>query len=315
MATLWASLQRGLAMQALGDAIAHARSPIRTKENPTMTSKKLALPRPSRRNVPMGRIETREEAFQPRGSGLQANHVAALCDVLERGDVLDPIAVWEDPDSGALVVADGHHRLAAYRQQRQSKPIPVLVFACDYRTAMLIPVRDNAKNRLALSHEDKSNWAWRIVNEGGHSKANIAKMCGVSARTVAYMRAALKKLQDAGEDVPNTWPEAQRAMRGDDPTEWTEADRDEWKRGLVAKADRQFGASLAHLCKQSTEAAAELLERCAGGDLGSILDHLGYGPVDEDGNFFLPQDDEDAPFSGRAILGGIFCSKFLVDFT
>lgn len=247
-----------------------------------MTKTKLSLPRPSRRNVQISQLQTYESEFQPRGAGMAENHVAALADALERGGTLDRMAVWEDPDSGMLIIADGHHRLAAYRRKRWTGPVPVEVFKCDMATARLIPIRDNAKDRLPLSREDKSNWASRLVIAGGLTKAYTAAACGVSERTVAYMRRALKQLGDIDADVPGSWAEAQAMLRGDDPAEWDDDARDEWRRAIIDDADRQFGASLSHLCQRSSEAAAELLQRCAGGKLAEIADWLGYCPASDD---------------------------------
>ena len=72
-----------------------------------MTKTKLALPRPVRRRVSIRKLQTNEAAFQPRGTGLLENHVAKLMDALQRGDELDPIAVWQDPATDGLIVADG----------------------------------------------------------------------------------------------------------------------------------------------------------------------------------------------------------------
>lgn len=262
-----------------------------------MTKTKLALPRPARRNVQISQLQTREGEFQPRGSGLAENHVAALADALERGGALDRIAVWEEPDSGALVVADGHHRLAAYQRKRWTSPVPVEVFRCDMATARLIPIRDNAKDRLPLSREDKGNWAWRLVIAGGLTKAETAAACGVSDRTVAYMRKTLRELNEADMVVPQSWAEAQAMLRGDEPGEWDDDARAEWQRTLIDKADRQFGASLSHLCQQSPEAAAELIQRCAGGKLAVIAEWLGLVPSNEDDEDLNPYDDgSPAPF-------------------
>ncbi len=262
-----------------------------------MTKTKLSLPRPARRSVQISQLQARESEFQPRGSGLAENHVAALVDALERGGVLDRMAVWEDPDSGTLIVADGHHRLAAYRRKRWTGPVPVEVFKCDMVTARLIPIRDNAKDRLPLSREDKGNWAWRLVVAGGLTKADTAAACGVSERSVAYMRRTLKQLGETGADVPQSWAEAQAMLRGDDPAEWNDDARDEWRRAMIDDADRQFGASLSHLCQRSPEAAAELLQRCAGGKLAEIADWLGYRPAsgDDDSNPYDDQWDEGCP--------------------
>jgi len=245
-----------------------------------MSKTERTLPAPARRRIPINQLRTREADFQPRTAGLHANHVAALADVLSRGGQLDPVAVWEDPATEELVVADGHHRLEAYRRQRHIGSVPALVFRCDRRTAALIPMADNVKNRLQLCHTDKANWAWRMTRDGEWSKAQTRDTCGISDGTVATMRRAKKALRDRGESLPDTWERARAAWQNESPSDWTEEQREAWLEELVARADHNFGSSLTHLIKQSPEAAASLLERCAGGQLATVLDYIGFVEAD-----------------------------------
>lgn len=248
-----------------------------------MTTTKRALPRPTLKQVQIKQLHTHEAAFQPRSTGLLENHVARLLDALQRGDALDRLAVWEDPETGELIVADGHHRLEAYRRANVTGKIGVEIFKCDRTTAMLIPIKDNAKSRVSMPEDDKRNWAWRMTKEGGWSKAATVSACGVGDGTVGRMRRIMKKLKKRDIELPEGWKAAQAAERGDDNGEWTHEESEEWRNGLIDKADRQFGASLAYLCKTSPEAAGELLALCAGGRLPLVLDGLGYMKVDEDG--------------------------------
>ena|GEM_PF-2873063 len=61
-----------------------------------------------------------------------------------------------------------------------------------------------------------------------------------------------------GEDIPETWLVARAQANGGNPRDWSEEDREEWIQGMVVKADRQFGASLADLVRRCPEAAAGL---------------------------------------------------------
>jgi hypothetical protein len=126
------------------------------------TKKKGGLPRPVPRKVPVERVLTDEVTFQPRGGGLNEAHVSTLLDVLKQGSEFDPLALWEDPVTGKLTVADGHHRLEAHRRHGKARHIHALVYRCDARTALLIPIQDNAKARLPLTYDDRANWAWRL---------------------------------------------------------------------------------------------------------------------------------------------------------
>lgn len=237
---------------------------------------KRGLPRPAPRKVPVAHILTDEDTFQPRGGGLNEAHVAGLVEVLKQGSHLDPVALWEDPDTGKLTVADGHHRLEAYRRHGKARNIPASVYRCDKGTAFLIPIQDNAKARLPLTYDDRANWAWKLTVEGTQSKATVVASCAISDGTVAFMRRVWRELQARGEEAPKTWWEAQMLHKGSENREWSDEERGAWLQEQVQRAHRQFGAALADLIKRSPEAAAELLDLCAGGRLGIVMDHLGY---------------------------------------
>lgn len=255
--------------------------------NPMTNKKNVGLPRPAQRIVQIDRIKTDEETFQPRGGGVNEAHVTALLEVLRQGSQLDPLCLWEDPATGALTVADGHHRLEAYRRHGKARGVPVAIYRCDRQTALLIPIQDNAKTRLPLSYDDRANWAWRLTVEGELSKATVATSCGVSERTVAHMRQIKRELQGKGEDAPKSWWEAQRLKKGGEYQEWSDEERDEWRKGLVQRAHRRFGAELTEIMKRSPEAAAELLDLCGGRQLESVMDYLGYILADEEEDGFF----------------------------
>lgn len=248
---------------------------------------KIGLPRPVSRKVAIERVLTDEDSFQPRGGGLNEAHVSTLLEVLKQGSAFDPVALWEDPVTGKLTVADGHHRMEAYRRYGKIRHINAVVYCCDLKTALLIPIQDNAKARLPLTYDDRANWAWRLTVQGEQSKAAVVSACCLSDGTVAQMRRVWLKLAERGEDAPRTWWEAQTLHKGDDRQEWTEEQRDEWRQGLVNKAHGQFGAALADLIRRSPEAAADLLDRCGGRLLPIVIDHLGYTRA---------EDEEDALF-------------------
>lgn len=261
----------------------HTLLTCRNIGNPMTTKKKDGLPRPAPRMVRINRIHTDEDTFQPRCGGLNEAHVATLLDVLRQGGQLDPLCLWEDPETGVLTVADGHHRLEAYLRHGKATNIPASVYRCDKRTALLIPIQDNAKARLPLSYDDRANWAWKLTVEGEQSKATVVASCGISDGTVAQMRRVWRELKAKGEDAPKTWWEAQVLNKGGEDREWSDEERDEWRQGLVQRAHRRFGAELADLMKRSPEAAAELLDLCGGRQLESVMDHLGYVLPDDEG--------------------------------
>lgn len=269
----------------------HTRLILPNIGKPMTKNKKAGLPRPVPRIVRLDRILTDEGSFQPRGGGLNEAHVSALQEVLRQGNQLDPMCLWEDPVTGALTVADGHHRLEAYRRHAKTKSVPAAVYHCDKRTALLIPIQDNAKARLPLQYDDRANWAWKLTVEGEQSKATVVAYCGISDGTVAHMRRVWRELQAKGEEAPKSWWEAQRLNKGGEDQEWSDEERDEWRKGLVQRAHRRFGAELADLMKRSPEAAAELLDLCGGRQLENVMDHLGYVLAVED-------EDDDEGFGG-----------------
>ena len=54
------------------------------------------------------------------------------------------MAVWKNPETGELVIADGHNR------------VRVEVYRCDLRTAAALSMVDNTKERVSLPREDRA---------------------------------------------------------------------------------------------------------------------------------------------------------------
>lgn len=271
----------GLAMQALGDANAYLCAvlldPDNDVETPAMLKKTNGQRRPQARRVRVDELTTDEETFQPRFGGLRANHVATLADLLRRGIELDPPEVWEHPETKALIIADGHHRLAAHQEVNPGGRIKVRVHRCEMREALELPLRENTKERLTLTHDEKADraWAWTDPDQD-RSKRETAQLCGVSERTVANMRRVRKELVDRGEAPPRSWTAARMLYAGAKPKELTDDERAAWVEEQVAKADSAFGAGVTDLIQRCPEAAAAFLERCAGGRLSGLLEWIDY---------------------------------------
>lgn len=237
-----------------------------TKQNQKATA---VLPKPTKRRVPQKEITTDETVFQPRFAVLEERQIATLQDALRRSGDLDPIALWEDPDTGALTVADGHHRLEAYKRERPKANVPALLFKCDRQTALLLPMRDNAKARLSLTYEERANWAWRMTAEGVDLSANgVAGLCSISKRTVVTMRttkAQLMAAEEEGADLPTRWQQARALAKGEElRAQWDDDERALREEQEVNRADEAFGAALSELFRRWPSAAASLVERCAG---------------------------------------------------
>ena len=113
------------------------------------------------------------------------------------GEPLEPLLVY--PMNGRFFVIDGHHRLDAYRKARWKRPIPVEVFEGTYDEARLAALTGNTKDKLRLSGPEKREAAWKLVNEGKLSKAEIVKLGVASDGTYSLMRRVRKKLIARGK--------------------------------------------------------------------------------------------------------------------
>lgn len=260
-----------------------------------MSKKNDGLPKPQMKRVLIADLTTDEATFQPRFGGLRADHVAKLEDTLRRVGELDPPEVWQNPETGVLVVADGHHRLAAYQEVNPGGKIQVRVYRCELKAAMVLPMLENVKDRLPLTYGEKANQAWQRVCAQDWSKNEIKQRCGVSDGTVARMRRIRRVLSGRGDDLPRSWGEAQLLHDGKEPGEWSASRREEWILEQAESADKAFGRKLADLIRRCPDAAGILIERCAGGQLEAMLDGIGYVLHDFEGEL-SSTDDCDEPF-------------------
>lgn len=140
--------------------------------------------------------------------------------------VLDPIIVWWDGKGWACV--DGHHRMAAYRENGADKwhTIPVEVFEGTLEAALVLSAKANTRDKLQMGVQEKTGAAWRMVVATDMSKTQIADASGISERLVAYMRSAKVKLKAKGtaglEDM--RWDAARKLANGEilDEEAWNE---------------------------------------------------------------------------------------------
>ncbi len=227
-----------------------------------MTTTKKGLPRPIKRRVHLSELTTDEATFQPRLSGTGERHISTLCDAIKRGRELDPIAVWENPETGGLVVADGHHRLEAYQRTKPNSRVRVEVYRCDLVSAMSLSMLDNTKERQSLPREDRAQWTWARLLEGGWRVVDLYTLAGISKRAVMYQKSLKVKLEKAHQPLPATWKGALATNKED--RDYDAELSYEALHAAVDKADRSFGSGLTELCQRRPEAGAELIKRCAG---------------------------------------------------
>ncbi|MBG1230892.1 hypothetical protein [Aestuariivirga litoralis] len=163
--------------------------------------------------------------FQPRtfeGTEDESiEHRDELYEALLRGDKFPPLVLWWSGQR--FYIIDGHHRAMAIAdlardfeagKLKASEPPTVLregtaveVFVGALPEAMAAAVAFNSRNKLAMSKDDKTERAWKLVTleDAALSKAKIAAAAGVSERTVANMR---ERLKEFGNDYPDTDPKS-----------------------------------------------------------------------------------------------------------
>lgn len=170
-------------------------------------------------------FETLPGLYQPR---MRSNdygvkdkgHVAKLSQHLRDPESeLDPILVLHI--DGRNIVIDGHHRLQAYLKS-ENRLIPVRYFPGSPVEALIEAGRDNVKERLQMTHQEKSQRAWELICSGIRlTGKQIHQASGRSKRLIAAMRKKFKYYNDAGETPPDTWV---AALTGENNTRFTEED-------------------------------------------------------------------------------------------
>ncbi|SPF79585.1 hypothetical protein PRI8871_01382 [Pseudoprimorskyibacter insulae] len=136
---------------------------------------------------------------------------------------LDPLFVWWT--GRRWVVLDGHHRLEAYRKLSEATGKPVLVpvkvsQAKDSEQAILEANRENSKDKLNTTLDDKHRQAWYMVVMGiGGSVRAIAEATGSSKSTVGRMRKIRDQLKlmkySQNRLLGLSWEQAVQCSKGD----------------------------------------------------------------------------------------------------
>ncbi len=129
-------------------------------------------------------IDAIDVADSPRIGGLDPEHVDLLASV---DDTLPPIVVHSE----TMRVIDGMHRLAAARV-RGAEVIDVRFFDGDSDAAFVLAVSSNTTHGRPLSQRERTAAATRILlTRPNWSDRAIASVAGISARSVAELRAVL----------------------------------------------------------------------------------------------------------------------------
>lgn len=140
-------------------------------------------------DLPLREIQVDPALTQPR-VGMDNDWVASLVELLELGETLDPIAVFEDED-GTYWLGDGYHRYAAYEQAGQEL-IPAVIHQGNADAAYLHSVEHNLKARQnPLTKRDRKAIARRLLEHPEwreQSLRAIANYVGLSHETIRQLR-------------------------------------------------------------------------------------------------------------------------------
>ncbi|MFD2190014.1 hypothetical protein [Pistricoccus aurantiacus] len=256
-------------------------------------------PKTEPKELPLDEIRMRHSVFQPRdfeSTAQSEDHVRTLTEAIrnEPNNRLDPVTVWWSGKH--WTVLNGHHRILAYdrlkrKPWKQHQPngrkssrwmVPVRCFKGTLQQALIEATRENSKDHLSMTKDEKFNQAWKFTALYPEmSKATVAGACKVSSRTVANMRSQLKIIQESepedwqSEALGMTWKEAQQfgKTKPDHGDDWMEKQALEWSQRL----GKAFGTKLA----TQPEIAARALELYSERLAEQLAEHW-RGPEDED---------------------------------
>lgn len=198
------------------------------------------------RRLPIADICTRESVFQPRtfhdalARERSEAHIRELAGTIETCGRLDAIAVLKI--GGEWYCTDGHHRLLGYRLWAASEPagtkkrrinIPVKVCVDGLEAALTQSVRENVKDRLCMTKQEKLEEAWKRTLTGV-AVSEIVEVTTISRTTVFKMRAYLTKAKQKNHDADFTtwtWEGLQRFVDGEEGLKKDE----KWEARLAGK--------------------------------------------------------------------------------
>lgn len=254
-----------------------------------MNKNKQELKAPKVTQVRLAAITTETETFQFRDEDLQEAHAAELRSYLRPGEPLDALTLWCNPETSALIVIDGHHRLEAYRHFGWRGKVPARVYSCSLAEARKLALKENAKTRLPMTTQERKNAVWRLSCDYDgdvpvYSKSEIVALRLASDGLVAKMRRTRQQLIEAGEALPETWLEAMEMLKGVEQTNdnW---DPDEWVQAKADALDSQIGKVIGFEGERCLDAVRLVLEKRLGHRVEALAD---YWTPDQDDDDALP---------------------------
>jgi hypothetical protein len=232
-------------------------------------------------------IKLAPAVFQPRiiegAMGADADHLRELARglrALGKGGVLEPILVMQIGKAAYCV--DGHHRLAAYRNEKVGHAVPVEWFSGSIREAVVETAKRNARDRLPMRRQEKLEVAWRMTVLGGHSKANVAGATTVALATIGTMRKTLKAIlaEQSSDDEDSsdfgkplgieprnmTWEEAKAHGKAEPHR------NDEWEDEIARKWAGQLARAFGGQWRKQPRVAAKAIDFYAEGLSRSLIE-------------------------------------------
>jgi hypothetical protein len=159
------------------------------------------------RRIPLDAIQV-DPIVQQRAAGTSQDVVDDYAETMRNGIEFTPIDVFGN-DDGPFHLADGFHRLEAYRSAHpDAKDIECRVHPGDRDDAILFACGANAQHGLPRSRSDKAKAVTTLIRSerwSGWSDREIARQCGVSHTYVAAVRSEhLATFPDAQEQAAAT---------------------------------------------------------------------------------------------------------------
>jgi len=221
----------------------------------------LTTPQLKQTRVPLGALRTAPRVFQPRDMAdrkwVKDRHIDVLVKALKESGKLDHIDVF--PVDGFRIVVDGHCRLDAYRRAgvKTTQRVPVRHLSGTFADALKASVSTNSKDKLALTIDEKSEAAWRMVLHDEHQKCyslrTIAEATGIGKSTVGNMRRTLTEILDC-DRRSCSWRDIKRKQRTQESYD------DDWQEKLRLVFARRLRKAFGEKPNQQPEVFLDAIE-------------------------------------------------------
>ncbi|MBV5323176.1 ParB N-terminal domain-containing protein, partial [bacterium] len=227
--------------------------------------------------LPLDSIVLLEDLFQPRAT--DEKHIQELVANIHKHKVLDPVDVIQVGNKAYL--CEGHHRVVAYRLAKTTVPIPVSYFQGSIEEAVLHSRGANSKAKLAMTTNERTNAAWKLVLMGAYTKKQIMVAASVSDSIVASMRRVKNALKYKAYSAKN-WRHALHLSKGVEGAGMQEEEKEAWMsvqaHQYADRINKEFGNKLS----TNPELAARAFEIYFGRKITDLANELKEHATDEE---------------------------------